>query len=43
MKNMLTMVTAIVRQSMRSASSLVSAEAAISIRLLAMARRTTCC
>ena len=38
MKNMLTMVTAIVRQSMRSATSLVEAEAAISTRLIAMAR-----
>jgi two-component sensor histidine kinase len=38
MKNMLTMVTAIVRQSMRSATSLASAEAAISTRLIAMAR-----
>ncbi len=38
MKNMLTMVTAIVRQSMRAADSLGEAEAAISVRLLAMAR-----
>lgn len=38
MKNMLTMVTAIVRQSMRTALSLADAEAAISIRLLAMAK-----
>ena len=38
MKNMLTMVTAIVRQSMRSATSLVEAESAISTRLIAMAR-----
>lgn len=38
MKNMLTMVTAIVRQSMRSATSLVEAEHAISTRLIAMAR-----
>src|ERR1700710_1300852 len=38
MKNMLTMVTAIVRQSMRSAGSLVEAESAISTRLIAMAR-----
>lgn len=38
MKNMLTMVTAIVRQTMRSADSLAAAEAAISLRLLAMAR-----
>jgi len=38
MKNMLTMVTAIVRQSMRSATSLVDAESAISTRLIAMAR-----
>ncbi len=38
MKNMLTMVTAIVRQSMRSAEGLAEAEAAISVRLLAMAR-----
>ena len=38
MKNMLAMVTAIVRQSMRTAANLVDAEAAISIRLLAMAK-----
>jgi two-component sensor histidine kinase len=38
MKNMLTMVTAIVRQTMRAADNLAEAEAAISIRLLAMAR-----
>lgn len=38
MKNMLTMVTAIVRQTMRNADSLATAEAAISLRLLAMAR-----
>ncbi len=38
MKNMLTMVTAIVRQTMRTADSLAAAEAAISLRLLAMAR-----
>ena len=38
MKNMLTMVTAMVRQSMRAADSLGAAEAAISVRLLAMAR-----
>lgn len=38
MKNMLTIVTAIVRQSMRSAEGLPEAEAAISVRLLAMAR-----
>lgn len=38
MKNMLTMVTAIVRQSMRSATSLAEAEDAISTRLIAMAR-----
>ena len=38
MKNMLAMVTAIVRQSMRTAPSLADAEAAISVRLLAMAR-----
>ena len=37
-KNMLTMVTAIVRQSMRSATSLVEAESAISTRLIAMAK-----
>ncbi len=38
MKNMLTMVTAIVRQSMRSATNLVDAEKAISTRLIAMAK-----
>jgi two-component sensor histidine kinase len=38
MKNMLAMVTAIVRQSMRSAPSLESAERAISTRLMAMAK-----
>jgi len=38
MKNMLTMVTAIVRQSIRSAASLADAEDAISTRLIAMAR-----
>lgn len=38
MKNMLTIVTAIVRQSMRSATSLVEAESAISTRLIAMGR-----
>lgn len=38
MKNMLTMVTAIVRQSMRSATSIAEAEAAISTRLIAMAK-----
>jgi two-component sensor histidine kinase len=38
MKNMLTMVTAIVRQSMRSATSMADAEAAVSTRLIAMAR-----
>lgn len=38
MKNMLTMVTAIVRQSMRSATNLVEAESAISARLIAMGR-----
>jgi two-component sensor histidine kinase len=38
MKNMLTMVAAIVRQSMRSATSLSDAESAISTRLIAMAR-----
>src|SRR6185503_16434441 len=37
MKNMLGMVTAIVRQSMRSATSLDGAERAISARLIAMA------
>ncbi|MES2293741.1 MAG: sensor histidine kinase [Pseudomonadota bacterium] len=38
MKNMLTMVTAIVRQSLRSASDLAQAEAAIGARLVAMAK-----
>ncbi len=38
MKNMLTMVTAIVRQSMRSATNIPDAETAISARLVAMAR-----
>lgn len=38
MKNMLTMVTAVVRQSMRSATSLAEAEAAIGTRLIAMAK-----
>jgi two-component sensor histidine kinase len=38
MRNMLTMVTAIVRQSLRSASSLASAESAITARLMAMAK-----
>ena len=38
MKNMLTMITAIVRQSMRSATSLAGAEAAIGTRLIAMAK-----
>jgi two-component sensor histidine kinase len=38
MKNMLTMVTAIVRQSLRASSDLATAEAAISIRLIAMAK-----
>jgi two-component sensor histidine kinase len=38
MKNMLTMVTAIVRQSMRSATSLAAAEEAIATRLIAMAK-----
>ncbi len=38
MKNMLTMVTAIVRQSMRSAVTLAGAEEAISTRLIAMAK-----
>ena len=37
-KNMLAVVTAIVKQSMRSASSIVAAEAAISTRLAAMAK-----
>jgi two-component sensor histidine kinase len=38
MKNMLTMVTAIVRQSLRSADTLAVAEAAIGARLVAMAK-----
>jgi two-component sensor histidine kinase len=38
MKNMLTMVTAIVRQSLRSANDLAEAEAAIAARLVAMAK-----
>jgi len=38
MKNMLTMVTAVVRQSMRSARNLADAEAAIGTRLIAMAK-----
>ncbi len=38
MKNMLTMVTAIVRQSLRAAPSLADAEAAIGARLIAMAK-----
>jgi two-component sensor histidine kinase len=38
MKNMLTMVTAIVRQSMRSAANLADAERAISARLIAMGK-----
>jgi two-component sensor histidine kinase len=38
MKNMLTMVTAVVRQSMRSAVSLADAETAIGARLIAMAK-----
>ena len=38
MKNMLTMVVAIVRQTMRGAASLVDAEKSISVRLLAMSR-----
>ena len=38
MKNMLTIVTAIVRQSMRSATSVGAAESAINTRLVAMAR-----
>jgi two-component sensor histidine kinase len=42
-KNMLTVVTAVVRQSIRSATSLAEAEAAIGARLIAMARRMTCC
>lgn len=38
MKNMLAMVTAIVRQSLRSAADLAEAEAAIGARLIAMAK-----
>jgi two-component sensor histidine kinase len=38
MKNMLAMVAAIVRQTMRTAGSLGDAEAAISVRLVAMAK-----
>ncbi len=38
MKNMLAMVTAVVRRSMRSATSIAQAEAAISTRLIAMAK-----
>ncbi len=38
MKNMLSMVTAIVRQSLRASVSLPDAEAAISVRLLAMSK-----
>jgi two-component sensor histidine kinase len=38
MKNMLTIVTALVRQSMRASTSLAEAEAAIGLRLLAMSR-----
>jgi two-component sensor histidine kinase len=38
MKNMLTMVAAIVRQTMRGAATLAEAETAISVRLLAMSR-----
>jgi two-component sensor histidine kinase len=38
MKNMLTMVTAIVRQSLRSSADLATAEAAIGTRLIAMAK-----
>ncbi|HJR57204.1 MAG TPA: sensor histidine kinase [Rhizomicrobium sp.] len=38
MKNMLTMVAAIVRQTMRGAASLAEAEKSISVRLLAMSR-----
>jgi two-component sensor histidine kinase len=38
MKNMLTMVTAVVRQSMRSAHNLAEAESAIGARLIAMAK-----
>jgi two-component sensor histidine kinase len=37
-KNMLTVVTAVVRQSIRSATSLAEAEAAIGARLIAMAK-----
>jgi two-component sensor histidine kinase len=38
MKNMLTMITAVVRQSMRSAANLAEAEAAIGARLIAMSK-----
>lgn len=38
MKNMLTMVTAVVRQSMRSAKTLEAAESAIGARLIAMSK-----
>ncbi len=38
MKNMLTMVTAIVRQSLRAAPSVAAAESAIGARLIAMAK-----
>ena len=38
MKNMLAMVAAIVRQTIRSASNLQDAEAAIGVRLIAMAK-----
>ena len=38
MKNMLTMVTSIVRQSMRSAQTLEQAENAIAVRLIAMSK-----
>jgi two-component sensor histidine kinase len=38
MKNMLTMVTAVVRQSLRASSSVADAEAAIGTRLIAMSR-----
>jgi two-component sensor histidine kinase len=38
MKNMIAMVTAIVRQSLRSAASLAEAETAIATRLIAMAK-----
>ncbi|HJW42239.1 MAG TPA: sensor histidine kinase [Rhizomicrobium sp.] len=38
MKNMLTMVTAIVRQSLRAADTLVTAERAVATRLMAMAK-----